>query len=408
MTVANTAHRSTKHLKQTISALAITLSLGGPLAATDLSENQMTLLTDSSSNDVHFYDEASFRDHLETENLTTADPPLIVPAADFNGDGGTMDTFFPFSSGYIQGSSSDCLLAPVYLPDGAIVNNLFAYLYDDDLSDIFMTLYRTNNGTVGGAEVMASINTTGESTSIQIPGDSSVTHDIVDNRSYSYYLTACLSSGDHRINAAWIYFDPPVVDLEASFLDVFSSTGGTRVVVQENNAAVARRQLVRLENNGPPEFVLVDNDRSLTWKFGTRSDSFEINRGNSGQTEMLLRANGDLQIAGTLSQGSSRTLKEDFRNIDPRKILDQVNDLPLLDWTYKTTEETDRHFGPMAEDFHETFGLGDNPERLAPGDAAGIALAAIQGLDQEKDEEIAALRAELDELKKLLTEIKRQ
>jgi len=183
--------------------------------------------------------------------------------------------------------------------------------------------------------------------------------------------------------------------------------GSAQVLVEESSATTARRQLFRLENNGPPEFALQDTSLDLEWKFGTRSSSFEINRSGSGQTEMLLRANGNLQIAGTLSQGSSRSLKRDFEAIDSREILDRVAELPLLEWSYRGTSEEERHFGPMAEDFHEIFGLGDRPDRLAPGDAAGIALSAIQGLNKivtERDGKIAELEERVERLTALLEE----
>jgi len=39
-----------------------------------------------------------------------------------------------------------------------------------------------------------------------------------------------------------------------------------------------------------------------------------------------------------------------------------------------------RHIGPVAEDFHESFGLGTDVESIGTVDADGVALAAIQGL----------------------------
>jgi len=45
----------------------------------------------------------------------------------------------------------------------------------------------------------------------------------------------------------------------------------------------------------------------------------------------------------------------------------------------------------MARDFHAAFGLGESEKRINTVDADGVALAAIQGLNQkleEKDREI--------------------
>ena len=47
--------------------------------------------------------------------------------------------------------------------------------------------------------------------------------------------------------------------------------------------------------------------------------------------------------------------------------------------------------GPMAQDFHAAFGLGEDERYISSVDADGVALAAIQGLYQlllEKDREM--------------------
>jgi chromosome segregation ATPase len=56
--------------------------------------------------------------------------------------------------------------------------------------------------------------------------------------------------------------------------------------------------------------------------------------------------------------------------------------------------------GPMAEDFAETFGLGDDDESIATIDADGVALAAIQGLAIEHDEMLAEYQERIDELER--------
>jgi hypothetical protein len=57
----------------------------------------------------------------------------------------------------------------------------------------------------------------------------------------------------------------------------------------------------------------------------------------------------------------------------------------------------------MAEDFHQAFGLGEDDKHIAPGDQAGVALLAVQGLNQvvqDKAQEITTLRRENAELAK--------
>ena len=65
----------------------------------------------------------------------------------------------------------------------------------------------------------------------------------------------------------------------------------------------------------------------------------------------------------------------------------------------------------MAQDFHAAFGLGTDDKHIATVDADGVALAAIQGLNQklnEKDAEIQALKQSVAELKETLTKLAQQ
>ena len=102
------------------------------------------------------------------------------------------------------------------------------------------------------------------------------------------------------------------------------------------------------------------------------------------------------------STASDRTLKEGFAPVDPRAVLAAVVTLPIERWSYKG--EPARHLGPMAQDFAAAFGLGPDDRHIFPLDAAGVALAAIQGLHglvqaqaarlEVLDRELAALRGE--------------
>jgi hypothetical protein len=59
----------------------------------------------------------------------------------------------------------------------------------------------------------------------------------------------------------------------------------------------------------------------------------------------------------------------------------------------------------MAQDFHAAFGLGTDDKHIATVDADGVALAAIQGLNEMLEEtrkENSELRARLEKLEQLL------
>jgi len=99
---------------------------------------------------------------------------------------------------------------------------------------------------------------------------------------------------------------------------------------------------------------------------------------------------------------SDRTLKEGFQPVDPSAILAAVTQLPIERWSYKG--EPVRHLGPMAQDFAVAFRLGADDRHIFTLDAAGVALAAIQGLHalteaqqarlEALERELAALRGE--------------
>jgi len=71
-------------------------------------------------------------------------------------------------------------------------------------------------------------------------------------------------------------------------------------------------------------------------------------------------------------------MKDRFEAVDPRAILAAVASLPIERWSYKG--EPVRHLGPMAQDFAAALGLGADNRLIFTLDAAGVALAAIQGL----------------------------
>ncbi len=94
---------------------------------------------------------------------------------------------------------------------------------------------------------------------------------------------------------------------------------------------------------------------------------------------------------------SARSAKTNVESVDPETVLDGVEDLEITTWTLKHNG-TGRHIGPMAEEFAETFGLGDDDESISTVDAEGVALAAIQGLSKKldkRDDRIAELEQRL-------------
>jgi hypothetical protein len=119
-------------------------------------------------------------------------------------------------------------------------------------------------------------------------------------------------------------------------------------------------------------------------------------------------------VNGTFNNNSDRNAKQDFTPLSPSQILDKVLHLPVSEWSYKVDAAT-RHVGPMAQDFYSVFGIGTDERHIAPIDEGGVALAAIQGLNekveaqtaqlQQKDKAIRELGQSVAELKELIAKI---
>src|SRR5207245_1300109 len=96
--------------------------------------------------------------------------------------------------------------------------------------------------------------------------------------------------------------------------------------------------------------------------------------------------------------GSDRASKDNLRSVNAKDVLRKVAAMPIATWNWKSQDASIRHMGPMAQDFHAAFGLGETPKGISTVDADGVALAAIQGLHQmmqKKDREIAQLKLKL-------------
>jgi len=104
--------------------------------------------------------------------------------------------------------------------------------------------------------------------------------------------------------------------------------------------------------------------------------------------------------SGSWSSVSTRTAKSNVDPVDGPAVLDAVEDLEISTWEYDAEDDA-VHMGPMAEDFHDAFGLGPDDQHITNVDADGVALAAIQGLSaklDEKDERIDDQQAQIDDL----------
>jgi hypothetical protein len=125
--------------------------------------------------------------------------------------------------------------------------------------------------------------------------------------------------------------------------------------------------------------------------------------GNANNWVADIRNNGEID-ALEFNPTSDRNAKENFSAVSAKEVLQKVVSLPITKWNFKQAVGTS-HIGPMAQDFRAAFNVGSDDRHIATVDEDGVALAAIQGLNQkldEKDTEIQDLKKTVDQLKAMM------
>ena len=80
---------------------------------------------------------------------------------------------------------------------------------------------------------------------------------------------------------------------------------------------------------------------------------------------------------------SDRNSKTNFAAVNSRAVLERLAAIPLQTWNWKSQDASIRHIGPMAQDFFAAFNVGEDERHITTVDADGVALAAIQGLNEK-------------------------
>jgi hypothetical protein len=152
-------------------------------------------------------------------------------------------------------------------------------------------------------------------------------------------------------------------------------------------------------------YMRAGNNGGFAWYSGGSHNDGQDNSGGGTTLMTLAGVTGNLVVKGTVTQNSDRSMKANIIAVDPRTILDQLAAIPMMKWTYKAEAPSTRHLGPMAQDFYAAFNLGEDDKHITTVDEGGVALAAIQGLNQkveEKDAEIQELKQSVADLKKMV------
>jgi trimeric autotransporter adhesin len=165
--------------------------------------------------------------------------------------------------------------------------------------------------------------------------------------------------------------------------------------------------------NGLSNTFFVGADRGFfvdfnTQDLGGRGTNF-ISLGNFTAGRVInTGSTAHLTFSGVWTNASDRSLKENSRSINAKSVLQKVLALPVTTWNYITEGNGTRRMGPMAQDFYAAFRLGSDDKTIGTVDAHGVALAAIQGLNQKLGDEVKAKNAEIAALKSRLLAIERR
>ncbi|TQV80222.1 tail fiber domain-containing protein [Aliikangiella coralliicola] len=124
---------------------------------------------------------------------------------------------------------------------------------------------------------------------------------------------------------------------------------------------------------------------------------------NMASDELMRLTNTQLVVNGTVVSSSSRTVKDNIVSVDSGKILNMLSKLAIKKWNYINDGSSIKHIGPIAEEFYELFGLGSDDKHIASLDTSGIALAAIQALNEEVKDKNSKIES-LEKQNKLLNE----
>ncbi len=166
-----------------------------------------------------------------------------------------------------------------------------------------------------------------------------------------------------------------------SQIEVSRSDGTAKILVNETGAP-ATRTLFELKNPGRTHFKITNTDAGSQWVFTNTGSSFFISLQGTGGPEFKILNNGNAILAGVLTEGSDINSKTAITDIDAQEILSLVTALPVTKWEYKDARG-EAHIGPMAQDFYAAFGLGNSETGISTIDTSGVALAAIQALNEK-------------------------
>ncbi len=200
--------------------------------------------------------------------------------------------------------------------------------------------------------------------------------------------------------------------------NILTNTNQTKTSVFGNDIRLSYAAAVAIGNGNPAnEAGFVTGGTTIIGTAGLRVYS------NSNYNAGVTLAMG----GGAWASISDRKMKENITEISNKTILDKIMSVPVTEWTYLSQkvdsmnkyapegihyDKAPVHIGPMAQDFSEIFGYGEFKDKITTSDIDGVMFSGIQALAEEnkqlkaKIEKLEAVATEIEELKKLVNDLK--
>jgi hypothetical protein len=192
----------------------------------------------------------------------------------------------------------------------------------------------------------------------------------------------------------------------------FSTVAGGQRNIASGTGSFAAGSFANANVNGC--FAFGDNSTTNVVSCGITPNQFVARA--IGGVYFLTAGNSDATYTGAkLAPGATAWTvysdsigKDNLRPVDAKAVLRKVAALPLATWNWRSQDASIRHMGPMAQDFHAAFGLGETPTGISTVDADGVALAAIQGLNAKVDSAIKEKNRQLAQQASTILEHERE
>jgi hypothetical protein len=165
-------------------------------------------------------------------------------------------------------------------------------------------------------------------------------------------------------------------------------------------------------------YTLAAGRRAMAWHAGSLvwGDSTDSDIASTNNNSVTFRASGGYRLfsnaatnagvalapnATAWSVISDREVKKDFAAVDGREVLEKLAAVPVQSWHYQwESADATPHLGPVAQDFKAAFYPGRDDTSITTLEFDGVALAAIQGLNQKLEAELHRRDTENAELKR--------